>query len=82
MRGVVVSVCPSPPAPHDPAEVKSHSARKKQNSIHMATHMFLSTRVDGAGPTFGPLGSFEDQPKSPYTPNCLKTGTNRKDKGS
>lgn len=59
-----------------------HSARKKQNSIHMATHMFTSTRVDGAGPTFRPHGSLEDQSKSHHTPNCLKTRTNRKDKGS
>lgn len=62
VRGVVVSVCPSPPSPPPRprwGKIKNdqkrfHSARKEQDSIHMGTHTFILTRVDGAGPTFRP----------------------------
>lgn len=46
--GVVVSACPSPPAPHHPAELKSHSARKKaEQHSHGNTRVRMDTRGRG-----------------------------------
>lgn len=76
VRGVVVSVCPSPPSSSPRprwGKIKNdqkrfHSARKEQDSIHMGTHTFILTRVDGAGPTFRPIWKLWGPAKvSPHT---------------
>lgn len=72
VRGVVVPVCPSPPAPRHPAEVKSMMTRKGliqsgKSSVHAAALVLVSTRL---APHSGPSEALRTGQTRPTHPTA------------